>query len=96
MSEWKFNRDAIGAFRFVRCGFDADTGVAQLVYAFDDGPEMIETITVPGAPFALDAERCIEAIATAPAPTDIGLEPLARVVNVLGLMLPLLVVEGAL
>ena len=57
MSEWKFNRDAIGAFRFVRCGFDADTGVAQLVYAFDDGPEMIETITVPGAPFALDAER---------------------------------------
>ena len=57
MSEWKFNRDAIGAFRFVRCGFDADTGVAQLVYAFDDGPEMIETITVPGAPFALDPER---------------------------------------
>jgi len=61
MSEWKFNRDAISAFRFVRCGFDADTGVAQLVYAFDDGPEMIETITVPGAPFALDAERSVAA-----------------------------------
>jgi len=57
MSEWKFNRDTIRAFRFVRCGFDANTGVAQLVYAFDDGPEMIETITVPGAPFALDSER---------------------------------------
>jgi len=57
MSEWKFNRDAIRAFRFVRCGFDADTGVAQLVYAFDDGPEMVETITVPGAPFALDDAR---------------------------------------
>lgn len=57
MSEWKFNRDAIRAFRFVRCDFDAHTGVAQLVYAFDDGPEMIETITVPGAPFVLDAER---------------------------------------
>ena len=57
MSEWKFNRDAIRAFRFVRCAFDADTGVAQLVYAFDDGPEMIETITVPGAPFVLDAQR---------------------------------------
>ncbi|BDU17628.1 UDP-N-acetyl-alpha-D-muramoyl-L-alanyl-L-glutamate epimerase [Lysobacter auxotrophicus] len=57
MSEWKFNRDAIRAFRFVRCGFDADTGVAQLVYAFDDGPEMIETITVPGAPFVLDVQR---------------------------------------
>jgi len=57
MSDWKFNRDAIRAFRFVRCGFDANTGVAQLVYAFDDGPEMIETITVPGAPFALDDAR---------------------------------------
>ena len=34
-----------------------DTGVAQLVYAFDDGPELIETVTVPGAPFALDGAR---------------------------------------
>ncbi|MBU8976516.1 endonuclease domain-containing protein [Lysobacter sp. MMG2] len=57
MSEWKFNRDAIRAFRFVRCDFDAATGIAQLVYAFDDGPEMIETITVPGAPFKLDDAR---------------------------------------
>ncbi|HEY4555387.1 MAG TPA: UDP-N-acetyl-alpha-D-muramoyl-L-alanyl-L-glutamate epimerase [Lysobacter sp.] len=57
MSEWKFQRDAIDSFRFVRCGFDAGTGVAQLVYAFDDGPEMVETVTVPGAPFALDAPR---------------------------------------
>ncbi|MFC5569651.1 UDP-N-acetyl-alpha-D-muramoyl-L-alanyl-L-glutamate epimerase [Lysobacter yangpyeongensis] len=57
MSEWKFQRDAINAFRFVRCTFDADTGVAQLVYAFDDGPELIETITVPGAPFVLEGER---------------------------------------
>ena len=57
MSEWKFQRDAIRAFRFVRCTFDAATGVAQLVYAFDDGPELIETITVPGAPFTLDGER---------------------------------------
>ncbi|TQD51607.1 endonuclease domain-containing protein [Lysobacter aestuarii] len=45
------------AFRFVRCELDADTGVARLVYAFDDGPEMVETVTVPGAPFALDGER---------------------------------------
>jgi len=57
MSEWKFRRDAIQAFRFVRCGFDPATGVAQLVYAFDDGPEMVETITVPGAPFSLEGER---------------------------------------
>jgi hypothetical protein len=57
MSDWRFQRDAIRAFRFVRCAFDPATGVAQLVYAFDDGPELVETITVPGAPFALDAER---------------------------------------
>jgi hypothetical protein len=57
MTEWKFQRDAIRAFRFVRCGFDPQTGVAQLAYAFDDGPELVETVTVPGAPFVLDAVR---------------------------------------
>lgn len=57
MSEWKFERDAIAAFRFVRCGFDAGTGEATLAYAFDDGPELVERITIPGAPFALDAAR---------------------------------------
>ncbi|MBT2749066.1 endonuclease domain-containing protein [Lysobacter sp. ISL-42] len=45
------------AFRFVRCGLDAATGVAELVYAFDDGPELTETITIPGAPFALAGAR---------------------------------------
>ena len=62
MSQWVFDRDAIRAFRFVRCGFDAGSGVAQLVYGFDDGPELVETVTLPGAPFALDAAR--EAAAT--------------------------------
>ncbi|MEO5962693.1 MAG: endonuclease domain-containing protein, partial [Thermomonas sp.] len=57
MSEWMFQRDAISAFRFVRCTFDVATGVANLVYAFDDGPELIETVTVPGAPFDLSATR---------------------------------------
>ena len=57
MSDWLFDRDAIRAFRFVRCGFDAATGVARLVYAFDDGPELVETVTLPGAPFELDATR---------------------------------------
>ncbi|VXB47605.1 conserved hypothetical protein [Luteimonas sp. 9C] len=52
-----FDRDSIAAFRFVRCAFDPDTGVARLVYAFDDGPELVETVTVPGAPFALDDAR---------------------------------------
>jgi hypothetical protein len=61
MSEWQFQRDAVRAFRFVRCGFDAATGVAQLVYAFDDGPELVETVTVPGAPFALEGQRAAAA-----------------------------------
>ncbi|WP_262378657.1 endonuclease domain-containing protein [Luteimonas viscosa] len=52
-----FDRDAVRAFRFVRCGFDAHSGVAQLVYAFDDGPELVETVTLPGAPFVLEGER---------------------------------------
>ena len=55
MSE--FHRDAIQAFRFVRCTFNDATGVARLVYAFDDYPELTETITFPGAPFAFDAAR---------------------------------------
>jgi hypothetical protein len=57
MSDWMFHRDAIRAFRFVRCGFDPATGVARLVYAYDDGPELVETITVPGAPFDLAGAR---------------------------------------
>jgi hypothetical protein len=42
------------AFRFVRCAY-AD-GVAQLVYAFDEGPELVERIVFPAAP-ALAPER---------------------------------------
>ncbi|HEY5971690.1 MAG TPA: UDP-N-acetyl-alpha-D-muramoyl-L-alanyl-L-glutamate epimerase [Pseudoxanthomonas sp.] len=57
MSDWKFQRDEVAAFRFVRCGLDAQTGVASLAYAFDDGPELTETVKIPGAPFVLDGER---------------------------------------
>ena len=53
----EFNRDAVRVFHFVRCAFDPATGVARLVYAFDGGPELTEAITIPGAPFALDAGR---------------------------------------
>lgn len=52
-----FDRDAVRCFRFVDCDLDAVTGIARLRYAFDDGPELVETITVPGAPFALDDAR---------------------------------------
>ncbi|HET6905436.1 MAG TPA: UDP-N-acetyl-alpha-D-muramoyl-L-alanyl-L-glutamate epimerase [Rhodanobacteraceae bacterium] len=43
------------AFRFVRCGYNI--GVAELVYAFDDGPELIERIRFPGAPELADERR---------------------------------------
>ncbi|MCW4453424.1 hypothetical protein OK348_01220 [Flavobacterium sp. MXW15] len=56
-----FDRDSIAVFRFVRCEFAADTGVARLVYAFDDGPELVETVTIPGAPFVLEGERAAAA-----------------------------------
>src|SRR3546814_20451666 len=52
-----FDRDAVRSFRFVRCEFDAGTGIARLVYAFDDGPELVETITLPWRPFALHDHR---------------------------------------
>jgi len=52
-----FDKHLVAVFRFVRCAFAADTGVAQLVYAFDDGPELIETVTIPGAPFVLEGDR---------------------------------------
>ena len=52
-----FDTSSIRTFRFVRCSFEADSGVARLVYAFDDGPELTETVTIPGAPFTLDAAR---------------------------------------
>jgi hypothetical protein len=57
MSDRQFDRDTIRTFRFVRCEFDAQTGVARLVYAFDDLAELVETIAVPGAPFDLDGAR---------------------------------------
>jgi UDP-N-acetyl-alpha-D-muramoyl-L-alanyl-L-glutamate epimerase len=61
MTPVTFDRDAIRAFRFVRCGFDAATGVARLVYAFDAGAELVETVSLPGAPFALDDARAAAA-----------------------------------
>jgi len=43
------------AFRFVRCAYEA--GVAELAYAFDDGPELVERIRYPGAPAVAPQRR---------------------------------------
>jgi len=56
-----FDKTSIRRFRFVRCSLDTDSGLARLVYAFDDGPELTETVTFPGAPFTLDAARAAAA-----------------------------------
>jgi hypothetical protein len=57
MTEPMFDRAAISEFRFLRWEFDPQTGVARLVYAFDSGPELVETIRFPAAPYALDPLR---------------------------------------
>lgn len=61
MTDWTFHRDAIRVFRFLHCEFDARSGIARLAYAFDDGPALVETITLPGAPFVLDDARAAAA-----------------------------------
>ncbi|OHE81481.1 MAG: hypothetical protein A2X76_10665 [Lysobacterales bacterium GWF1_69_6] len=53
----EFDPGAVRAFRFLHCGLDPAAGEARLGYAFDDGPEMVEVIRFPGAPFALDGAR---------------------------------------
>lgn len=57
MNILEFDRTAVERFRFVSHGFDPATGEARLVYAFDDGPHMTETVVIPGAPFQLDATQ---------------------------------------
>jgi hypothetical protein len=44
-------------FRFLDCGYDPQTGEARLAYCFDDGPELVEHITFPHAPWPPEASR---------------------------------------
>lgn len=57
-----FDKDSIRVFRFIRHTFDWNTGKITLVYAFDKGPEFVEVIIIPGAPFQKHPLR-LEAIA---------------------------------
>jgi UDP-N-acetyl-alpha-D-muramoyl-L-alanyl-L-glutamate epimerase len=57
MNDTIFKRETLQTFRFVRCGFDEQSGVAELVYAFDQGPELVETIHFPVAPFLLSEKN---------------------------------------
>lgn len=55
--------DAIGdprgaaAFVFTACAYDPASGVARLGYRFDDGPELVERLTFPRAPWPPEAPR---------------------------------------
>jgi hypothetical protein len=57
MTDQVFDRTAITEFRFLRWEFDPRTGEARLVYAFDVGPELVETVRFPAAPYQLSPER---------------------------------------
>jgi hypothetical protein len=46
----RFDPREVRSFRFVRHGFDAASGTAELVYAFDDTVEFVERIGFPAAP----------------------------------------------
>ena len=56
MSALTTPRDA-RAFRFVRADYTAATATAALVYAFDDGPELVETIRFADAALPVPAGR---------------------------------------
>lgn len=44
-------------FVFTRCAYDRETGVARLGYRFDDGPELVERVTFPHAPWPPEPSR---------------------------------------
>lgn len=44
-------------FSFTRCSYDPTDGTAQLAYRFDEGPELVEQIKFPHAPWPPEASR---------------------------------------
>ncbi|NND55768.1 MAG: UDP-N-acetylmuramoyl-L-alanine--D-glutamate ligase [Xanthomonadales bacterium] len=44
-------------FRFLACSYDPESGIARLSYSFDDGPELVEKIVFPHAPWPPEASR---------------------------------------
>jgi len=44
-------------FHFVSCAYDPAHGEARLVYRFDDGPDLVERISFPYAPWPPEASR---------------------------------------
>jgi hypothetical protein len=44
-------------FQYTRCDFDPEQGVASLVYRFENGPELVERLRFPYAPWPPEASR---------------------------------------
>ena len=84
---WTFDRAAIRAFRFTSKRFDPATGEIALGYAFvnHDGatsPELVERITVPGAPFTAELPGTADFDATKAAAVEAALRLLHLVAGV--------------
>ncbi len=57
MSAWLGDPRAAREFRFTRRHYDAASGVAELGYAFDEGPDLIERLRFPSPPPLEPARR---------------------------------------
>jgi len=57
MQAWKGDPRKTRVFRFGSCSYDAGSGEATLSYFLDDGPELIERLGFPHAPWPPDSSR---------------------------------------
>lgn len=57
MQAWTGNPRTTRLFRFGGCSYDAGSGTATLSYFLDDGPELIERLEFPHAPWPADPSR---------------------------------------
>ena len=57
MSSWPGNPRDAREFRYGACGYDPASGEATLRYYLDDGPELVERLVFPHAPWPLEASR---------------------------------------
>ncbi len=57
MQAWTGDPRNAQEFRFGRCHYDPGSGEATLSYFLDDGPELIERLVFPHAPWPPDASR---------------------------------------
>ena len=57
MQAWKGDPRKTQVFRFGSCSYDAGSGEATLSYFLDDGPELIERLGFPHAPWPPDSSR---------------------------------------